>query len=83
MYKKRSYSNGTLYPNLKAIGEELSEFGGNNQTNIYIFIYIDKRVVWNCILLSRNIHQLEFPEVQNSTAYAFIVGVLAMFTHSL
>jgi hypothetical protein len=24
--KKRSYSNGTLCPNLKAIGEELSEF---------------------------------------------------------
>jgi hypothetical protein len=33
-----------LCQNFKAIGEELSEFWGQVQTDIYIFIYIDVHV---------------------------------------
>jgi hypothetical protein len=35
------YSNATLCQNFKAIGEELSEFRGQVQTDIYVFIFID------------------------------------------
>jgi hypothetical protein len=38
---KRAYSTATLYPNCKAIGELLSEIFDWEQTDSYIFIYID------------------------------------------
>jgi hypothetical protein len=37
----RAYWNATLCQNFEAIGEGLSEIKDFEQTNIYIFIYID------------------------------------------
>ena len=58
--KTLPYANATLCQNFKAIGEEVSEITGYVQTNIYIFIYIDRccyegTMLFGCISLHNDI----------------------------